>query len=80
VLVAIGRRSPAFVIGKTVLARRAPGLISRTKACAAFEAALPFFAAILPNTGKTVMAWKTPKIVEVPVGMEINMYACAARK
>jgi coenzyme PQQ precursor peptide PqqA len=26
------------------------------------------------------MVWKTPKIVEVPVGMEINMYACAARK
>ena len=26
------------------------------------------------------MAWKTPKIVEVPVGMEINMYMCAARK
>jgi coenzyme PQQ precursor peptide PqqA len=26
------------------------------------------------------MTWKTPKIVEVPVGMEINMYACAARK
>jgi coenzyme PQQ precursor peptide PqqA len=26
------------------------------------------------------MAWKTPKIVEVPVGMEINMYACAVRK
>jgi len=26
------------------------------------------------------MAWKTPKIAEVPVGMEINMYACAARK
>jgi len=24
------------------------------------------------------MAWKTPKIVEVSVGMEINMYACAA--
>jgi coenzyme PQQ precursor peptide PqqA len=30
--------------------------------------------------GETKMAWKTPKIVEVPVGMEINMYACAARK
>jgi coenzyme PQQ precursor peptide PqqA len=30
--------------------------------------------------GRTRMAWKTPKIVEVPVGMEINMYACAARK
>lgn len=29
---------------------------------------------------ETAMAWKTPKIVEVPVGMEINMYACAARK
>jgi coenzyme PQQ precursor peptide PqqA len=26
------------------------------------------------------MAWNTPKIVEVAVGMEINMYACAARK
>jgi len=27
-----------------------------------------------------MMTWKAPKIVEVPVGMEINMYACAARK
>jgi len=26
------------------------------------------------------MTWKTPKVVEVPVGMEINMYACATRK
>ncbi|MFB9268140.1 pyrroloquinoline quinone precursor peptide PqqA [Bradyrhizobium erythrophlei] len=26
------------------------------------------------------MAWKAPKIVEVSVGMEINMYACAQRK
>jgi coenzyme PQQ precursor peptide PqqA len=25
------------------------------------------------------MAWKTPKIVEVSVGMEINMYACARK-
>jgi coenzyme PQQ precursor peptide PqqA len=23
------------------------------------------------------MTWKTPRIVEVQVGMEINMYACA---
>jgi coenzyme PQQ precursor peptide PqqA len=30
--------------------------------------------------GETRMAWKAPKIVEVPVGMEINMYACASRK
>jgi coenzyme PQQ precursor peptide PqqA len=29
---------------------------------------------------RSQMAWKAPKIVEVPVGMEINMYACAARK
>jgi len=26
------------------------------------------------------MTWKAPKIVEVLVGMEINMYASAARK
>ncbi|MCD0419612.1 MULTISPECIES: pyrroloquinoline quinone precursor peptide PqqA [Rhodopseudomonas] len=26
------------------------------------------------------MAWKKPEIVEIAVGMEINMYACAARK
>jgi coenzyme PQQ precursor peptide PqqA len=36
---------------------------------------------LAPNLlGRTRMTWKTPKIVEVPVGMEINMYACAARK
>ena len=33
-----------------------------------------------PFARRAKMAWKTPKIVEVPVGMEINMYACAARK
>jgi coenzyme PQQ precursor peptide PqqA len=26
------------------------------------------------------MTWKTPRIVEVQVGMEINMYVCATRK
>ncbi|WP_036017213.1 pyrroloquinoline quinone precursor peptide PqqA [Bradyrhizobium sp. WSM1743] len=26
------------------------------------------------------MAWKAPKIVEVPCGMEINMYVSASRK
>ncbi len=35
---------------------------------------------IVRLTRRAKMAWKTPKIVEVPVGMEINMYACAARK
>jgi coenzyme PQQ precursor peptide PqqA len=34
----------------------------------------------VPKPWRSEMAWKTPKIVEVPVGMEINMYACAARK
>jgi coenzyme PQQ precursor peptide PqqA len=31
-------------------------------------------------TWETQMTWKTPKIVEVQVGMEINMYVCATRK
>ncbi len=35
---------------------------------------------VRPSCKESQMAWKTPKIVEVPVGMEINMYACAARK
>jgi len=26
------------------------------------------------------MAWKTPRIVEIAVGMEINSYACADLK
>lgn len=34
----------------------------------------------LQNMWEIMMAWKAPKIVEVQVGMEINMYACAARK
>jgi coenzyme PQQ precursor peptide PqqA len=35
---------------------------------------------VLFDAMESQMAWKAPKIVEVPVGMEINMYACAARK
>jgi coenzyme PQQ precursor peptide PqqA len=35
---------------------------------------------VVPRKRRSKMTWKTPKIVEVPVGMEINMYACAARK
>jgi len=34
---------------------------------------------IAPNCMEDQMTWKTPKIVELPVGMEINMYACAVR-
>ena len=32
------------------------------------------------NPREDLMAWKKPAIVEISVGMEINMYACAARK
>jgi coenzyme PQQ precursor peptide PqqA len=32
------------------------------------------------DQGRPKMTWKTPKIVEVQIGMEINMYACAASK
>ena len=27
--------------------------------------------------GRNTMVWKTPEIVEIAVGMEINAYACA---
>jgi coenzyme PQQ precursor peptide PqqA len=37
-------------------------------------------AAMIILSGRTSMSWTAPKIVEVPVGMEINMYACASRK
>jgi len=33
---------------------------------------------IMPSIRETANGWKPPQIVEVPVGMEINLYACAA--
>jgi coenzyme PQQ precursor peptide PqqA len=50
--------------------------------CVTFELALLLGGAndALNSMGGSNMTWKAPKIVEVPVGMEINMYACAARK
>jgi coenzyme PQQ precursor peptide PqqA len=33
-----------------------------------------------PLARRAKMAWKAPKIVEVPCGMEINMYVSATRK
>jgi coenzyme PQQ precursor peptide PqqA len=27
--------------------------------------------------GRNAMVWKTPEIIEIAVGMEINAYACA---
>ncbi|WP_309162463.1 pyrroloquinoline quinone precursor peptide PqqA [Pelagibacterium sp. H642] len=29
---------------------------------------------------RKAMAWNKPKLTEIPVSMEINMYACAKRK
>ena len=36
----------------------------------------------VPNSRiwRAEMAWKAPKIIEVPCGMEINMYVSATRK
>jgi coenzyme PQQ precursor peptide PqqA len=47
-----------------------------------FLSAVPYptRAEFAPFARRATMAWKAPKIVEVPVGMEINMYACAVRK
>jgi len=53
------------------------------RACAAFDVNLivvPARTSCQHCLGENLMSWKTPKIVEVPVGMEINMYACAARQ
>jgi coenzyme PQQ precursor peptide PqqA len=30
-----------------------------------------------PTSRRNVMAWNTPRIVEIAVGMEINTYSCA---
>jgi coenzyme PQQ precursor peptide PqqA len=32
------------------------------------------------QTSEESMAWKAPEIIEVAVGLEINMYACASLK
>jgi coenzyme PQQ precursor peptide PqqA len=37
-------------------------------------------AAITTSPGDQKMKWNTPKVIEVSVGMEINMYACATRR
>jgi coenzyme PQQ precursor peptide PqqA len=46
---------------------------------AVVQVVLPSFSIVLTRW-ISEMARKTPEIAEVPVGMEINMYACAARK
>jgi coenzyme PQQ precursor peptide PqqA len=87
------RRSRSFALSKSEVAlskrevvgvRRVQMLQHRMfRACAMFEVnlvSMPARASCQHCLGETLMSWKTPKIVEVPVGMEINMYACAARK
>jgi coenzyme PQQ precursor peptide PqqA len=58
------------------------GLLRQPYDSLTLETALTMRQSLSPAeiTWETSMAWKAPKIVEVPVGMEINMYACAARK
>jgi coenzyme PQQ precursor peptide PqqA len=42
---------------------------------------LPARADVRPSLARRAkMAWKAPKIVEVPCGMEINMYVSATRR
>jgi len=50
------------------------------QACAPSGVALPYLCGNLAANLEFSDDLETPKIVEVPVGMEINMYACAARK
>lgn len=56
--------------------RVAPGLTAERSW---FDYRCRFMENCLP-TCEEEMAWKAPKIVEVAVGMEINMYACAERR
>jgi coenzyme PQQ precursor peptide PqqA len=82
----IPRRFDPQLLHKTVssfaLQHERAGMYGKRFHWRTFRTALPY----LPRTEsvryqkESQMAWKAPKIVEVPVGMEINMYACAARK
>jgi coenzyme PQQ precursor peptide PqqA len=87
------RRPCSFALSKSevALSKREVSSLRRVqmlqrlmfRACATFEVHLVLMPARMSCQhclGETLMSWKTPKIVEVPVGMEINMYACAARK
>jgi coenzyme PQQ precursor peptide PqqA len=43
-------------------------------------ASLSFSKQARPASWEIEMAWKTPKIVEISLGCEINSYACAEIK
>src|SRR5260370_26122125 len=69
--------APAIV---EIVRRSKFGIGSSARTCVTSQVALTSLRhkhrAIIP--GRPHMTWKTPKIVEVPAGMEINMYACSA--
>jgi coenzyme PQQ precursor peptide PqqA len=45
----------------------------------AFQRRVALFALLNPMK-EALMRWKTPRIAEIAVGMEINSYACAVIK
>jgi coenzyme PQQ precursor peptide PqqA len=76
----MGRRSLRVLSAKPFSSAKPPVLLPGQKLAPFSKRPYLFSRRSYRNTEETVMAWKTPKIVEVPVGMEINMYACAARQ
>jgi len=60
-------------------ARRIQGIfpessLSRHLSLPAMRAAISFYRC---NKWEKSMSWKTPRVIEIAVGMEINCYACA---
>jgi coenzyme PQQ precursor peptide PqqA len=54
-----------------------PATISAIQNKRHIESIRSFLAMSNPPRGESSMAWKTPRIVEMALGMEINTYACA---
>jgi coenzyme PQQ precursor peptide PqqA len=67
---------PAYYLDRSSVRRRACLNAPASKACNGGKTHL----SMPPNLKEENMTWNAPKIVEVAVGMEINMYACASRK
>ena len=59
------------------LASGNPTTISAIQNKRHIESVHSFFDMSNPARGENIMAWTTPRIVEIAVGMEINTYACA---
>ena len=78
------RKSPAPLISEAIVGTLSclptDQLASRGLGELLHGARRPFSSSALTNLSwRLKMKWNSPKIVEVPVGMEINMYACANR-